>query len=176
MIRVWDPLVRIFHWSLVVTFGIAWVTSEGFDTLHEWLGYTIAILIAIRLIWGLIGPRYARFTNFIKGPGTTVGYLKAIISGNEPRYLGHNPAGGAMIIALLITLGVTVWTGWLITLPQYAHSDLVRGSHAMITSVLMALVIAHIAGVFLSSKRHRENLTKSMVTGDKRSAEPGDVS
>jgi len=176
MVKVWDPLVRVFHWSLVVVFGVAWVTSEGFDSLHAWVGYISGGLIAGRLLWGLVGPRYARFTNFIKSPGTVIDYLKNMRSRSERRYLGHNPAGGAMIIALIITIGVTVWTGWLLTLPQYMHSNLVRGGHGLITNVLMTLVIVHIVGVIVASMRHKENLAKSMVTGEKRAAEKDDIS
>ncbi len=175
MVKVWDPLVRIFHWSLVVFFGIAWITSEGFDSIHAWTGYIAGGLIAFRLIWGLIGPRYARFSNFIKGPGTVIDYLKAMAAHKEKRYLGHNPAGGAMIVALLITVAITVWTGWEITQPQYAHSDLMKTLHAFITSVLMTLVIVHIGGVVLAGLRHKENLARSMVTGEKRAPEDGDI-
>jgi len=175
MVKVWDPLVRVFHWSLVVFFGIAWVTSEGFDKLHEWTGYIAGALIALRPIWGLVGPKYARFTNFIKGPGTVIDYLKAMWGHKEKRYLGHNPAGGAMIIALLITVAVTVWTGWELTQPQYIHSELMRGAHGLITSLLMTLVIVHIAGVFLAGWRHKENLAKAMVTGEKRAPSGDDV-
>lgn len=175
MVKIWDPLVRIFHWSLVVVFGLAWITSENFDTAHEWFGYAAAVLIAFRIIWGLIGPRYARFVTFVKGPETVIDYLKAMISGKEKRYLGHNPAGGAMIVALLGTLVVTVWTGWLITLPKYANSTIATDAHAVVTSVLMGLVILHVAGVIVASRRHKENLPKSMLTGEKRAAEVGDV-
>jgi len=175
MTKVWDPLIRIFHWSLVISFGIAWISSEGFDSLHMWSGYVAGALIAFRLFWGLIGPRYARFTQFIKGPGTTISYMKAMVSGDEKRYVGHNPAGGAMVIALIVTLGITVWTGWLTTLPQYENNTLVSDAHGFITSALMLLVVVHVAGVVLASMRHKENLAKAMVNGVKRSPETGDV-
>jgi len=175
MTKVWDPLVRLFHWSLVISFAIAWVSSEGFDALHIWSGYAAGALIAFRLVWGLIGPRYARFTQFIKGPGTTIDYIKAMMSGTEKRYIGHNPAGGAMVIAMIVTLGITVWTGWLTTLAQYKNSALVSDAHGFITSILMALVIAHVAGVVLASVRHKENLARAMLNGRKREAETGDI-
>ena len=175
MVKVWDPLVRIFHWSLVAVFAVAWVSSEGFDTLHEWSGYIAGGLIVFRIVWGIIGPRYARFTSFVKGPRTTIGYLKDMAKGKEKRYLGHNPAGGAMIIALLITILLTVWTGWLLIQPQYAHSVLIRGAHSLITSVLMGLVILHVGGVILAGMRHRENLARAMITGKKKAPGPDDV-
>jgi len=175
MVKVWDPLVRIFHWSLVITFAVAWVTSEGMDTIHEWSGYIAAGLVIFRILWGIIGPRYARFTSFVKGPGKTIAYLKDMAQGKEKRYLGHNPAGAAMIIALLIGMLVTVWTGWLLLQPQYEHSIIVRGAHSLMTSILMGLVILHVGGVILSGLRHGENLARAMITGEKKAPGPDDV-
>ncbi len=175
MIRVWDPLVRIFHWSLVIAFGIAWVTSEGFDTIHIWSGYAAGALVAFRVVWGVIGTRYARFTSFIKGPSATIAYLKDIARGKERRYVGHNPAGAAMIVALLVTMAITVWSGWLLIQPQYARSELISALHSLFTSILMGLVILHIGGVILAGKRHGENLVRAMLTGEKKSPGPEDV-
>jgi len=175
MIKVWDPLVRIFHWTLAVTFAVTWVTSEGWDALHEWAGYAAGGLIALRVIWGLIGPKYARFSQFVKSPKTTIAYMRSMAEHKEKRYMGHNPAGAAMIIALLITLGVTVWTGWMLTAPAATRVWWMKDAHGLITRVLMALVLAHIAGVFLASYHHKENLFRSMVHGKKRAAEDGDI-
>lgn len=112
-VRIWDPLVRIFHWGLVAAFALAYLTAEELSTVHEVAGYTVAGLVAFRLIWGLIGSRYARFSQFLKGPSATVRYVGDMVAGRERRYLGHNPAGAAMIVALLITLSGTAFTGWL---------------------------------------------------------------
>ncbi len=175
MIRVWDPLIRVFHWGLVASFAIAWVTAEGLEDLHEWAGYAAAALIGFRLIWGLIGPRYARFSQFVKSPRSVLAYLRAMLAGREKRYVGHNPAGALMILALLAGMAATAWTGWLLTLPQYAKMDLVEEGHEMIASLLLALVIAHVVGVFWATWRHQENLARSMVTGKKRKAGPKDI-
>ncbi len=113
MIRVWDPLVRVFHWSLVVAFTVAWLTGEESASLHEWSGYVVAALIAIRVVWGFVGSRYARFTQFIRGPGSVSNYIKGILKGREPRYIGHNPIGALMVLAILLTLSGTAFTGWL---------------------------------------------------------------
>jgi cytochrome b len=176
MVRIWDPLVRIFHWGLVASFAIAWITAENLKVMHEWAGYAAAALIGFRLIWGLIGPRYARFSQFVKSPSTVMAYLRDIVNGSEPRYLGHNPAGGAMILALLAGIGATAWTGWLLTIPRYEHMDIVKEGHDIVASLLMILVLAHIAGVLWASAQHGENLTRSMVTGKKRAAEHDDIS
>ena len=112
-LRVWDPLVRVFHWGLVAAFATAWLTADELQPVHEFAGYTVAALVAARLVWGLVGSRYARFAQFLKGPRETLAYLGDMARGRERRYLGHNPAGAAMIVALLVTLSGTAFTGWL---------------------------------------------------------------
>ncbi len=101
-VRVWDPLVRIFHWSLALSVATAWVTSGEWERAHEVAGYVAGGLVAARIAWGFSGSRYARFRQFVRPAPAVVAYLKAIAAGNERRYLGHNPAGGAMIVALLV--------------------------------------------------------------------------
>src|SRR5262245_33795856 len=103
-IRVWDACVRVFHWSLVVAFFTAWWSGDDYELLHLVAGYAAAGLVTLRLAWGVVGTGYARFAQFVRGPGMVLGYLAAITTGREVRYLGHNPAGGAMILALLATL------------------------------------------------------------------------
>ena len=112
-VRVWDPLVRAFHWTLVAAFAVAWLSAEDTQTLHEVAGYAVAALLALRLVWGLVGSRYARFASFIRGPGATLRYLRDMLRGRERRYIGHNPAGAAMIVALILALAGTALTGWL---------------------------------------------------------------
>ena len=118
MIRVWDPLLRVFHWGLVLAFAIARLSAEEIQPVHEFAGYVVAGLIAFRLIWGLVGPHYARFTQFLRGPGAVRAYLGDVMRGREARYIGHNPAGAAMVVALLVTLSGTAFTGWLMEEPQ----------------------------------------------------------
>ena len=110
-IKVWDPLVRVFHWSLVAAFTVAYLTEDEWMDIHVLAGYTVAGLVGFRLIWGFIGPKHARFRDFIFSPATTLGYLKDMAAFRAKRYLGHNPAGGAMVIALLIALVGTTLTG-----------------------------------------------------------------
>ena len=112
-IAVWGLLVRIFHWSLVTAFVVAYVTEDELMTLHVYAGYLIAGLLVFRVIWGFIGPRHARFSDFVYLPAEVLGYLKDTLSGHPARYLGHNPAGGVMILLLLVSLVVTVITGLL---------------------------------------------------------------
>ena len=113
-IKVWDPLVRVFHWSLVASFTVAFASGEDFLTLHSWAGYIIFGLLSIRIIWGLIGPRHARFSDFVFRPATIKQFLKDTLHFRARRYLGHNPAGGAMVILLLLSLLLTGLTGLLV--------------------------------------------------------------
>lgn len=174
-IRVWDPLVRLFHWSLAVSFALAWLTAEEWEDLHYWAGYTAAALIGFRLLWGLVGPRYARFSQFIRRPGDVARYVGAILTGREPRYLGHNPAGGLMILALLAGMALTALTGWMYTTDMFWGVEWVEETHEAAATLMLGLVGLHVAGVVLASLRHRENLALSMLTGRKRSPAPADI-
>ena len=110
-IKVWDPLIRIFHWSLVVFFAIAFLTGEEEDSLHVYAGYVVIGLVLFRILWGFIGPEHARFKDFVFGPGKVIQYLKGLASGSPQRYIGHNPAGGYMVVLMLATLLVVTFTG-----------------------------------------------------------------
>ncbi|MGV3582610.1 MAG: cytochrome b/b6 domain-containing protein [Methylophilus sp.] len=110
-VRVWDPIVRIGHWTLVIAFFTAYFTEDDFMTQHVWAGYVIAAVISIRIIWGIIGSKHARFSDFIYRPRAVLDYLKGLIQRKPQHYLGHNPAGGAMVIALLFSLCITVYSG-----------------------------------------------------------------
>lgn len=110
-IKVWDPLVRIFHWTLVAAFTTAYLTEDDWQDVHILAGYTVAGLVAFRIVWGFIGPKHARFSDFVFSPSTVIGYLKDMFAFRAKRYIGHNPAGGVMVIALLISLAATTLTG-----------------------------------------------------------------
>ncbi|OKH89600.1 cytochrome b/b6 domain-containing protein [Thalassospira sp. TSL5-1] len=174
-IRVWDPLVRIFHWSLATCFAVAWISAENWDSLHEKTGYVALALVVFRLLWGLIGPRYARFTQFVRPPRDVLAYLRAIVTGHEKRYVGHNPAGGAMILLLLGLMAATGATGWLYSTPSYHDWHWIKEVHEFLANSLMVCVGLHVGGVLLASLRHHENLARSMINGRKRPPEPGDI-
>jgi cytochrome b len=173
--RVWDPLVRIFHWSLVASFAVAWFTARVSADIHDGAGYLAAALVVVRLLWGALGSPYARFSQFVRGPATVTRYLRAMLGGREARHIGHNPAGGAMVLVLLAAMAATALTGWMMTTDAYFGVDWVQRLHGLIAHGLLLLVFAHIGGVVLACWRHRENLVAAMITGRKRKAAAGDV-
>jgi cytochrome b len=113
-VRVWDPIVRIGHWTLVSAFFVAYFTEDDLLTQHAWAGYIVGAVVCIRLVWGVIGSKHARFTDFVLSPRATFRHLGDLVRHRAKRYVGHNPAGGAMIVALLISLSGTVYSGLMI--------------------------------------------------------------
>jgi len=186
-VKVWDPAVRIFHWSLVTAFAIAYLTEEDVLDLHVVAGYAALGLVLFRFVWGFIGTEHARFSDFIYRPAMVINYLKDVVGLRARRYLGHNPAGGAMIIALLVSVLVTCVTGLLVYGAGEEHAGPLAGwfvgagkfweeafeeVHEFFANFTLVLVFMHVVGVIVSSFMHGENLVKAMFTGRKR-VEPG---
>jgi cytochrome b len=181
-IKVWDPLVRVFHWTLASAFFIAYITEEDYIVLHTWAGYIVAGLVLFRILWGMVGTRYARFSSFVFSPGKVSKYLKETLQLRAKRYLGHNPAGGAMIILLLVSLLLTAISGmavyaaednagplavWLGTV-GHSWEEGFEEVHEFFANFTMLLVLFHVAGVIVESLLHKENLVLSMFNGYKR--------
>jgi cytochrome b len=167
-VKVWDPFVRIFHWSLAALFAAAFITGDEAEWLHVRIGYAIAALVALRLVWGVIGPRHARFGSFVRRPGAVLAYLRDVALLRARRYLGHNPAGGAMIVALLVLLSATGFTGYLMTTDAFWGSKALEEVHEVFANLTVGLVVLHVIGVLIASLEHGENLIKAMFTGRKR--------
>jgi cytochrome b len=167
-VKVWDPFVRLFHWTLLAAFIVAFTSGEEIEWLHLAAGYLIAVLVVLRIIWGFVGPRHARFSDFLRPPRETFAFLRASIALRAPRSLGHNPAGGAMIVVMLTLLIVVSVTGMLLTGDSYWGSEAMEGLHEASVYALIALVMLHLAGVLLTSIEHGENLVRAMITGRKR--------
>jgi cytochrome b len=164
---VWDAPVRVFHWLLVATFAGAWLTaeSERWQLAHVTLGYTMAGLVAFRVVWGLIGTRHARFTAFVRGPRAVVAYLGSVLHGRPEHHTGHNPAGALAIVALLLLAAGVAFSGWATYAQAAGHW--MGELHEGIATAMLALVGVHVAAVVASSWLHRENLVASMITGRK---------
>ncbi len=180
-VKVWDPFVRLFHWTLVLAFFLAWFTEDELLTLHVWAGYTVLGLVLARIVWGFIGTRHARFGDFVR-PWTEVhDFVKQTLAGRAPRYLGHNPAGGAMIVLMLILLLLVSLTGLavygieeaagpmagLAGSPEWLEDGL-EEVHEFLANFMLLMVILHVTGVLFESRLHHENLVRAMFTGRKR--------
>jgi cytochrome b len=166
-IRVWDPLVRVLHWTLAGSFLAAYL-FESPRSLHETLGYVVLGTVVLRIAWGFAGSAHARFASFVPGPSTFLGYLRDTLAGRERRYIGHNPAGGAMVIALLAAVLVVTGSGWMMTTDTWFGIEWVETLHETVANLAIGLVVFHLAGVVWESLRHRENLVAAMLTGRKR--------
>lgn len=178
-VRVWDPAVRIFHWTLAAAFATAWLTGDELALVHVNAGYLIGGLLVFRLIWGFVGTRHARFSDFVRTPSQVLAYVRDAVRLRSHRYVGHNPAGGAMILALMITLGITVASGMaLYGATDFAGplagmfrgelaADLLEGLHEAGANLTLFLVVLHIGGVLFSSLAEGENLIRAMITGRK---------
>jgi cytochrome b len=167
-VRVWDPFVRIVHWLLAAAVLLAWATGEGWGRSHEWLGYAALALVAVRLPWGRFGPKHARFADFVYSPRHTLAYARSFLTATSPRYLGHNPLGGWMILGLLAAVAATAATGWLYTTDTFWGIEWVGELHHWCADILLALALLHVAGVAAACFRHRENLVAAMIHGYKR--------
>ncbi|MEO8526380.1 MAG: cytochrome b/b6 domain-containing protein [Caldimonas sp.] len=173
--RVWDPAVRVLHWALAASFALGWATTEWLGGWHQPVGYAALAIVAARIVWGFTGPRYARFAQFVRGPRATFDYARRWLAGREARFLGHNPLGACMVLALFACVGGLALTGWLYTTDRFWGDETVERIHVALAWTMLALVVLHVAGVALASFRHRENLVAAMLTGTKREAEEHDV-
>ena len=175
LVRVWDPFVRLFHWGVAASFVVAWLTRHSAESVHHVAGYAAFGLVALRAAWGFLGAGHARFAAFVRRPSTVADYLRAIAAGNETRYVGHNPAGGAMVVSLLAVMAGTAGSGYMMTTDRFWGVEWVGTLHSLLAHGLLLLVAVHLCGVFLASYRHRENLVAAMISGRKRAAAPDDV-
>ena len=164
--RVWDPLVRLFHWSLVAAFGTAWF-NVGEAFIHETAGKIVLCLIILRAAWGVTGTGSARFATFMRGPLTTFTYIISIFRGRPAHYPGHNPAGAAMIGLMLPALAVTTASGILMRTTFFWGGSTIELIHGMAAYAMLFLIGSHVAGVVLAMVQHRENLVWSMISGRK---------
>ena len=167
-VRVWDLPTRLFHWSLVGSFAVAFLTaeSERWRDIHVNAGYTLAGLIVFRLLWGFVGGAHSRFADFVPTPGKLVTYMQSLFAGRPQHFVGHNPAG-AVAILLLLGLGiVSAVSGWAVYQDIGGHN--VEELHEGASNGMMAVVAIHVAGVIVSSWLHRENLVRAMITGWKK--------
>jgi cytochrome b len=169
-ILVWDWPTRIGHWLLAGSFAVAWLTaeSEAWRNVHVASGYLFGAVIAFRLIWGCVGTRYARFSEFVKSPRAAWRYVTSLLGPRPQHTVGHNPAGGWAIVALLVLGATSVLSGWLTF--NEVGGELFEDLHEGASNAALAVVGIHLIGVATGSLIHRENLIGSMFSGLKRGA------
>lgn len=167
MILVWDMPVRVFHWLLVICFAGAWLTSESerLQMIHYAFGYTACLLVLIRLVWGVIGTRYARFSQFLKSPKAVLGHFMAMLRGHPHHDVGHNPAGGLVMVALMLLILVIGLSGYLSV--KEVLGNFAGEIHESVSSLALAVVILHVLAAIIMSLLEKQNLVRSMVNGKK---------
>jgi len=185
--KVWDVPVRLFHWSLVLGFILAYLTAEvHFLDVHVLIGYFLIVLLLFRVFWGFAGNQYARFKSFIFSPQETMAYMKSMRGGHPVHYYGHNPAGALMVFGLLlllaaifmsglVTLAAIDFEGPLLFLANRVSDDtsyFFRHAHDFFVDVALLLIPLHLLGVVSGSMQHKENLVRAMVTGMKKVVTP----
>ncbi|HET7561876.1 MAG TPA: cytochrome b/b6 domain-containing protein [Rhodanobacteraceae bacterium] len=172
-VKVWDPLVRLFHWSLAACIFGALLVEEG-DTAHRVLGYIALGLVASRVAWGFVGTRHARFRDWVRGPRAIRTYLRERIAGTSRRRLGHNPAAGAMMLGLLAGVAAVGVTGWMQTLDAFWGAAWLENLHEVLAWSLLGLIGLHVLAALVESWHYRENLVAAMIHGRKRAPDADD--
>jgi cytochrome b len=181
-VKVWDVFVRFFHWALVAAFAVAYLSAEELESVHVYAGYAVLGLVIARLVWGVIGTEHARFTSFVRSPVAAVRYAMDVLKGQAQRFIGHNPAGAAMIVLMLVTLLALTISGLALygadegmgplgplmadSGEQYEH--LLEEVHEFLANLMLAFIAIHVVGVVVESLVHHESLVRAMFTGRKR--------
>jgi cytochrome b len=167
-IPVWDWPLRLWHWALAIFVLIAWVTPNTHDGLHRFAGYVVIGLLVFRLVWGFVGTRYSRFRRLLPRLRAAPTYLWRLRHGKTGRYLGLNPAGTAMLLALLVMLTVSSVTGVMHVTVTFFGMWWVEDTHTYSSDAVIVLVVVHVIGAIVMSFVQRENLPLAMITGWKR--------
>jgi len=165
---VWDVPLRVTHWVLALAITVAYFTANVLDAVHTAAGYLVLGLVAFRIVWGFAGTRYSRFSNSLRSPAAVLRYLRRLLRGHPGRYAGLNPAGGAMLIAMLALAALSAVSGWMQLTVQFFGVWWVEAIHTWSSHMVAALAVVHVLAVVAVSVLQRENLARSMITGRKR--------
>ncbi|XDA99781.1 cytochrome b/b6 domain-containing protein [Sulfitobacter sp. LCG007] len=171
-IKVWDPVVRVFHWSLVLAFGVNALVIDDDTKLHQWIGWTVLILVGCRILWGFVGSDHARFSDFPPSFADSLDQLSEMASGRRTVHLGHTPLGAFMIYNLILSLLVVCLSGWLMTTDAFWGEEWPEALHELAVHWVELSVLAHVLAVVFESRRLRINLPRAMVTGYKDMPDP----
>ena len=166
-VAVWDPLVRLIHWSLALTILLNGTFIEDESTTHNWIGYIALGLVGLRLVWALIGPQHARFTAFAPNPAKALRHLRAILAGDRTIHVSHNPLGALMACNIWLSVIGIGLTGYMMTTVTYFGIEWVEEAHEILFGWLVFSVALHVVGVGFDTWRSGVNLVRAMVTGRK---------
>lgn len=175
MQAVWSPGFRVLHWTLALSMIVGFATHEDVGAVHRWAGYLALGAAVKRVALGLLGSGKWRFAGFARGPCVTLRCALAVVRHTALRYVGHNPLGGWMALAMLADAVVVGVSGWLYTTDRFFGVEWVETVHAQTGQALPILLILHVAGAVFTSLRHRENLVAAMLHGRKPAARSGDI-
>ena len=168
-LRLWDPLVRFCHWSLVIVFVGDYFLNEEGDSWHRWLGYYAVAVVLVRGVWGFIGSPAALWSDFWPTPTRLVRHIRALVSGENYHRMGHSPLGALVMILMLLLMSGLGVSGFLMEeMDFFWGEDLPRDIHEWMANTLFILVCVHIAAAVVESLRLRESLPLSMITGMRR--------
>ena len=171
-VKVWDPFVRIFHWTTALLFLANFTVIEDDSALHNYAGYLLFALVLLRLVWGLLGTQHARFSAFWPSRSEIVAHLKGLFTGHNEPQLSHNPLGALMVYNLLATLVLISATGIMMESDAFWGLDWVEALHEFFANYAMLCVGAHVLGVLFETRRSKVNLIRAMVTGRKDIPDP----
>ncbi len=174
-VKVWDPLVRLFHWTVAGGVIANLTFLEHARAPHRYVGYVVVAAVAVRIVWGFVAAGHAKWTSFVPGPRSFLGYMQSLLARRDPRYVGHNPAGAAMAIALMLLIAIIGATGWMMGTDRFWGVGWVEQVHKTAANVTLVASGVHVIGAVVESLRHRENLVWSMITGHKRAATGTDI-
>jgi len=166
---IWDPVVRLFHWTLALAFLLNYFVLEEGEEVHEWVGYYCLAILVVRVVWGFVGPRNARFSDFFPTPSRVRHHLTLLRHGRIEEHDGHNPLGGLMILALMTCVALTGITGWMLELDAFWGEDWAEELHEVTANLTMLLVLVHVSAVLLFSWLGPVNLVRTMITGRRKS-------
>lgn len=173
-VYVWDPLVRLFHWTLAISFSAnAFIVDQDSD-LHEYIGYSVMGLVLLRLVWGFIGTQYARFKSFPPSLSGSVEQLTDLALRRNRVHLGHTPLGALMIYNLLASLLLLTLSGFLMTTDLFWGTEWTEELHEACVNWVEFSVVLHIGAVLYESHRTKINLVYAMVIGSKTIPETGE--
>jgi len=166
-IKVWDPFVRLFHWSLVTCVVLNFFVLNDSEYAHKWVGYTAVVWVLARVVWGFVGTQHARFSDFFPTRLRVRHHLAALNAGAMPRHTGHNPLGALMMLALMAMVLLLGLTGWMQGLDAFWGQEWLMELHETLANALMVAAGVHALAALTMGRLERTHLVRAMFTGNK---------